>query len=192
MPSSVAPLPGNTQSSSAAADDADSKHRLKDLDDAAKKKSQEVSDLEARIAQLTLRASDAELKLREKEERLAAQQRQLAAKSAEIEKEQEALERQKHSLRQAIDEFEASKLVSADPTHRSSSTVPEDESRSKDRLEGVPLTITFKNVELGPMIGSGSFAEVFKGSVRTPCAVKRLKSNFGREGMQVRARQLEP
>jgi serine/threonine protein kinase len=29
---------------------------------------------------------------------------------------------------------------------------------------------------------------LFKGSVRTPCAVKRLKSNFGREDMQVRAR----
>jgi hypothetical protein len=189
--SSVATLSGNT-SAAPATDDLEAKRRLKDLDEAAKKKSQELSDLEARVALLNLRASEAELKLKEKEERLAAQQRQLATKSAEIEKGQEALERQKQSLRQAIEEFEASKKVPADSADRSSSTVPEGDSKSKERLDGVPLTITFKNVELGPMIGSGSFAEVFKGSVRTPCAVKRLKSNFGREGMQVCARMILP
>lgn len=181
--SSSAALPGSSFSS----EEAESKRRLKDLDEASKQKSQEVNELEARIALLNLRASEAELRLKEKEDRLAAQQRLLAAKSAELEQGQEDLERQKRNLRQAVEEFEATKQSSADSAERSSSVALDGESRAKETLDGVPLTITFKNVELGPMIGSGSFAEVFKGSVRTPCAVKRLKSNFGREGMQVRA-----
>lgn len=184
VPSSITSLPV----SNIAAEEADAKRRLRDIDEVAKKKSQEVAELEARIALLSQRAVEADMKLKEKEERISTQQRQLATKSAELEKGQEDLERQKHSLRQAIDQFEAAKQAASDSAERSSSTVPDGESRSKEKLEGVPLTITFKNVELGPMIGSGSFAEVFKGSVRTPCAVKRLKSNFGREGMQVRAR----
>jgi uncharacterized coiled-coil protein SlyX len=175
--------PGASQPS--VSDDTESQRRLKDLDEAAKRKSQEVSELEAKIAELNVRAGEADMRLVEKEERLAAQQRLLAAKSAEIEQGMEDLERQKRGLRQAIEEFEASKQSAPES---SSSSSREGESKSKEMLDGVPLTITFKNVELGPMIGSGSFAEVFKGSVRTPCAVKRLKSNFGREGMQVTPR----
>jgi hypothetical protein len=168
-------------------EEAESKRRLKDLEEASKQKLQEVNELEARVALLNLKASEAELRLKEKEDRLAAQQRLLAAKSAELEQGQEDLERQKRSLRQAVEDFEAAKQSSVESAERSSSAALDGDSRTKETLDGVPLTITFKNVELGPMIGSGSFAEVFKGSVRTPCAVKRLKSNFGREGMQVRA-----
>jgi uncharacterized coiled-coil protein SlyX len=186
--SSTAAIPGHIHpgaSLPSVSDDSESQRRLKDLDEAAKQKSQEVSELEAKIAQLNARAGEAEMRLVEKEERLAAQQRLLASKSAEIEQGMEDLERKKRGLRQAIEEFEASKQTAPES---SSSSAQEGESKSKEMLDGVPLTITFKNVELGPMIGSGSFAEVFKGSVRTPCAVKRLKSNFGREGMQVTPR----
>jgi uncharacterized coiled-coil protein SlyX len=184
--SSTAVAPSSPRSSSSAiSEEIESKRRLRDLDETTKQKAQEVIELEAKIAMLNLRASEAEARFKEKEDRLAAQQRLLATKSAEIEHVQEDLERQKRSLRQAVEEFEASKLKAADAADRPTTAAPEGESRSRELLDGVPLTITFKNVELGPMIGSGSFAEVFKGSVRTPCAVKRLKSNFGREGMQV-------
>ena len=158
---------------------------MRDLEEAARQKTQEVSELEAKVALLNQRASEAELRLKEKEDRLAAQQRLLATKSAEIEQGQEDLERQKRSLRQAMEEFEVSKQSASDSAERSASAASGGDSKPKETLEGVPLTITFKNVELGPMIGSGSFAEVFRGNVKTPCAVKRLKSNFGREGMQV-------
>ena len=181
--SASAALPGSASST----DEVEAKRRLKELDEASKQKFQEVSELEARVALLNMRASEAELRLKEKEDRLAAQQRLLATKSAELEQGQEDLERQKRNLQQAVEEFDVAKHSARDSAERSSSAASEGDSRTKETLDGVPLTITFKNVELGPMIGSGSFAEVFKGSVRTPCAVKRLKSNFGREGMQVRA-----
>lgn len=185
---SAAALPGSAFST----EEAESKRRLKDLDEASKQKLQEVNELEARLTLLNLRTSEAELRLKEKEDRLAAQQRLLATKSAELEQGQEDLERQKRNLRQAIEDFEATKQSSAsDSAERSSSAALDGESRTKETLDGVPLTITFKNVELGPMIGSGSFAEVFKGSVRTPCAVKRLKSNFGREGMAEFSREAD-
>ncbi len=188
-PATTSALPSNVYSSGSTvnSEDMEAKRRLRDLEEATRQKTQEVSELEARVALLNQRASDAELRLKEKEERLAAQQRLLATKSSELEQGQDDLERQKRSLRQAMEEFEASKQSASDSAERSALAAAGGESRPKETLEGVPLTITFKNVELGPMIGSGSFAEVFKGSVKTPCAVKRLKSNFGREGMQVRA-----
>ena len=185
LPSNVHSSSSSSSSSTASSEDLEAKRRMRDLEEAARQKTQEVSELEAKVALLNQRASEAELRLKEKEDRLAAQQRLLATKSAEIEQGQEDLERQKRSLRQAMEEFEVSKQSASDSAERSASAASGGDSKPKETLEGVPLTITFKNVELGPMIGSGSFAEVFRGNVKTPCAVKRLKSNFGREGMQV-------
>ena len=50
-------------------------------------------------------------------------------------------------------------------------------------VNGVQGRIRFSDISLGSMLGSGSFADVYRSEWRMPCAVKKMKGRLSKEQM---------
>mmetsp|Transcript_50183 Transcript_50183/g.117859 ORF Transcript_50183/g.117859 Transcript_50183/m.117859 type:complete len:490 (-) Transcript_50183:109-1578(-) len=117
---------------------------------------------------------------------LRQREEQVRRRESELRGEKDSLERQRQQIQQDAQASAATTEHGAAHGQPLASAVPQ---RPAETLE--PYTIQVKELDVGALIGTGSFAEVFKGEWRLPCAIKKMKGSLSREQMAEFAREAD-
>ena len=128
--------------------------------------------------------------LREKEQELAQREARLSRMSIDLTKQRDQLKAQDEKLKEREEALRQMQAAQQANGASASSTVRQvrDNGSSKDEvldaMDNIEAgRIRFSELTLGSLLGSGSFADVYRAEWRMACAVKKMKGRISKEQM---------
>jgi len=157
---------------------------------------QGLKELEANLQRDRSKLQNEQELLEKRASALKRKETELQAREAKLERMQQELMRQRDQIRnmdKELKEREAAVQTAMANGASASSTVRQVTDSGSDREEGEKEKSAMDNIEagrirfqeltLGTLLGSGSFADVYRAEWRMPCAVKKMKGRISKEQM---------